>query len=162
MNQHTNTIEDMVADDLEKVLAMANFDEPAALDPPPLAPKPVEQPKPVEPVRSVPRPQQQQPVMHSTTEPSKFSFHEDRPAVLRSVSQLVAEVEKAHADQRCKVRDLEGEHELARAKLIDGYRRKAHDLNNEADEALRLLDQRHEKMLSAEKQTLETLERLRG
>lgn len=78
------------------------------------------------------------------------------------IARIVADGDRLHAEQRRIVRDMETRHALARADLIDGYRRRLDDLQYDANEALRMMDARHEREITEARKVLQAIERMRG
>lgn len=75
---------------------------------------------------------------------------------------LADNVTRAYENQRKKLRDLESEHRLARAKLEDDYQKRIDDLHHEIDEACRNLDQRFNGQIGDARRELEAIAKMRA
>lgn len=78
-----------------------------------------------------------------------------------NIANFMANAARLYGDQRAKIRDLESAHMLERAKLVDDYRRRMADLEYEAIEAVRKLDQQQLGIIAEAKQVLAKLGNMR-
>ena len=90
-------------------------------------------------------------------------------AVAQSTEERAAVIEKQvhscmrlHEDCRAVIRDMESEYANQRVALIDQHRRRIEDMQADANEQLRSLDDRFKRQIAAARKTLETLVRMRG
>lgn len=79
-----------------------------------------------------------------------------------SARALTDNVTRAYDAARKKLRDLESEHRLARAKLEDDYQKRIDDLHHEIDEACRSLDQRFTGQIDDARREVEAIRKMRG
>lgn len=75
---------------------------------------------------------------------------------------LADNLTRAFEAARKKLRDLESEHRMARAKLEDEYQKRIDDLHAEIDEACRSLDHRFNGQIDDARREVEAIRKMRA
>lgn len=91
--------------------------------------------------------------------------HPFKPAAVAGATEIerfLASGTKMLVAQRKKILGLESAYELERVKLVDGYRVRLRDLEDEAGDAVRALDLKHEADLKEATRILDALIAMRG